>query len=919
MWHIFAWQWLTNAAVGGLVVLALGGLAVGFCRQPVRRSRLAVLTILSALMVPWVGAMPLPIPFRVSIAPRWPAALFLPGDETMVRGRDDAATEASPRTEPGAPPLASGPFGAPVSPNYVGPQPTAKWAGTGPGGWASTIRSTLAALPWLRIVSIGHATASVALLTWWVLGQASLRRVTRGARPVSLAVRKQFLAISGPAGSRVRLLESDRIALPFTFTWTCPVILVPSGLSASGHEEALKYALAHEWSHIERRDAWAWNFATIAAAVLFYQPIYWWLRRQLRLNQDYLADDRAASVGSPEDYATCLVRLARIRGGSSGVALPAMGICDRPSNLSRRVAMLISDRDRLEDRCPRTWSLVAAAATMLAILVAAGLRADATAPAPDEPKLRATKATPQEVKPEPKGETFHYSGKVTEKLSTRPISGATVIVRRWGPDPRNGGNRVVEETRQTTNAAGVYSFTISRGQLAEKWLSIELEVEHPDYATQGEYSYDQEEIRKLEAEGWKNSLATIRLWPARPVFSRVESPDGHPLEGAEIVAYSRTRLVNENPYEIGSYLRVKTDRNGRFRVPVTTPGSGVFWIVPKEYAPEMHAIPADRRGELGTFTLKKGMTVKGRARDAQGKPLAGLLLTIHRDLKRSPEREIFKWWVASDPFARQAETDALGNFTFGPMPAGEHVVRPVEEEDVPGQGLVRRTLPGVFAPRLLTIRDGESPDPLEIRVAPHVVIEGGWIDSKGKPRGGWYSMFVGAINGQGWHAMIYPSADGKFSVEVPRGIERAQITIFPGRLTSTRYRIGKDAKFEAGQVMMLGTLDHDIKELQIVRYDKTAVMVKATTKDGRPIDPITLAGEYTEEVADAGIKAEAGNGVSTEIPFETQDDGRLGATEITPDRALKITAYANGFKPSSRTLKIPEGKTEEMTLVLEAR
>ena len=55
VWHILAWRWLANAAVGGLIVLALGGLAVRLCRQPVRRARLVVLTILGALVVPWIS------------------------------------------------------------------------------------------------------------------------------------------------------------------------------------------------------------------------------------------------------------------------------------------------------------------------------------------------------------------------------------------------------------------------------------------------------------------------------------------------------------------------------------------------------------------------------------------------------------------------------------------------------------------------------------------------------------------------------------------------------------------------------------------------------------------------------------------------------------------------------------------------
>ena len=106
------------------------------------------------------------------------------------------------------------------------------------------------------------------------------------------------------------LLESDRIALPYTYTWARPVILLPTTLCGGDEPVALRYVLAHEWSHVEKRDAWAWNLACLAGLVLFYQPLFWWLRRQLRLCQDYLADARAVAAGSAEDYAAFLVRLA---------------------------------------------------------------------------------------------------------------------------------------------------------------------------------------------------------------------------------------------------------------------------------------------------------------------------------------------------------------------------------------------------------------------------------------------------------------------------------------------------------------------------------------------------------------------------------------------------------------------------------
>ena len=77
-WQILAWGRLADAAAGGLIVLAAGSLAARLCRQPVRRARLVVLTLLGAVAVPGLGALP--------VAPRWSAGL-LPAPAAILGSR----------------------------------------------------------------------------------------------------------------------------------------------------------------------------------------------------------------------------------------------------------------------------------------------------------------------------------------------------------------------------------------------------------------------------------------------------------------------------------------------------------------------------------------------------------------------------------------------------------------------------------------------------------------------------------------------------------------------------------------------------------------------------------------------------------------------------------------------------------------
>jgi beta-lactamase regulating signal transducer with metallopeptidase domain len=134
-------------------------------------------------------------------------------------------------------------------------------------------------LSWRRTLVLAHVAILIGLAAWWSIGQIVLFRLTRSARPVRQAVRDCLLRISGPEGECVRLLASDRIASPLTYTWARPVILLPGSLCQSEDPEALRYSLAHEWSHVEQGDAWAWYLACLAGIVLFYQPLSWWLRR----------------------------------------------------------------------------------------------------------------------------------------------------------------------------------------------------------------------------------------------------------------------------------------------------------------------------------------------------------------------------------------------------------------------------------------------------------------------------------------------------------------------------------------------------------------------------------------------------------------------------------------------------------------
>ena len=121
-------------------------------------------------------------------------------------------------------------------------------------------------------------------------------------------------------------------------------------------------------------------------------------------------------------------------------------------------------------------------------------------------------------------------------------------------------------------------------------------MEHPDYATRAGFGYALSMTRKNEKLNERPFFETIEMRPAQPITGRVETPEGEPAAGVEVLAYSRTDKLTKGQFEYGSFARAKTDAEGKFRLPITTPGRAVYWVLPKAYAPELHLLPDGKRG-----------------------------------------------------------------------------------------------------------------------------------------------------------------------------------------------------------------------------------------------------------------------------------------------------------------------------------
>jgi hypothetical protein len=160
----------------------------------------------------------------------------------------------------------------------------------------------------------------------------------------------------------VRLLVTDRVRAPAVLGALWPCVLIPVGMLSGTPAEQWRVILAHELAHVRRYDGLVNLAQMVVESLLFFNPMMWWLSRQVRVEREACCDALAAAAcGQPLSVARTLVEVAASlrepfypgsrAGGSpgSGGQLPAplLAMADpaREGDLTDRVERL-ADPDR---------------------------------------------------------------------------------------------------------------------------------------------------------------------------------------------------------------------------------------------------------------------------------------------------------------------------------------------------------------------------------------------------------------------------------------------------------------------------------------------------------------------------------------------------------------------------------------------
>ena len=939
--------WLCYAALSGLVILAIGSLAVWLCKEPIHKVRIIQWTFAACLVAPLVQVFGLTPGYEVGLV----SPVSSPSETVIPRFHDSdsaipfrsvrsvdpnrefsrsstvAEVDAEKNVESSATPTSF---------------PTAKSEkGNSIETETSSVRLAVAASEWLRWA---WCIAAALILVWWMVGLILRRRIAAQSDAPPAHVRQMLKTIAGDGSSRVRLLTSRRMKSPVMWGLLRPTIVIPE--SYVDDPQALRWGLAHEWSHVERRDFLTRLLAMGTNLVCFFQPCFWWLNRELAFNQDLLADAFAAKQGHADEYAAFLVQLSKQK--RFQLALGGVGMAEGGSTIFRRIRRLLASRPPLQKSGRIAAALIAIVSIVTITSVGAvRLAADTRS---DDAMENASNATegqdeekPVDEKPKSKGKPVVHFGVVVDASTNLPIAGAKVQIKReLSRDPETGKWVLLEKTEHVTNFLGVYSFSLSAEQVAQPSLYLEVKTEHPDYQVQGWGGYSYSMIQTNMKKGDLPWFTKINLQPGETVFGTVVDPDGNPIEGVRVSSYAKEKSEEQWGGGFrGSFQKVATNGKGQFNLVIPTPGDGVLWVHPKAYAPQAIRI-GDKRGNFGTLTMQPGVQLFGQILDADGNPLPRAAFNVRREGDSKEVDDFLNKNSVANGISAGAMTDADGNFKTSPLTPGSYRVQISEHADDPTEivdnWFVRKgieKLKHVFEQTKIEI--GDVPvESITIKAIPHVTINGQYLNSAGKPRSGSEVHFSCRYKDGFWHTRSNdPGKDGKFEILLPKGATEGRMLLITNEHSSLRWKFSGMKEHAFGPVNIPGKLDSDIDGFEIVRYEAPILLVKIEDPNGKPVrGDFRLFGEQTKEKIVAirdGEKSKHGSYES--VGFEKQSDGRWRSSQMLPDVEMAVQLHRKIASPKPadggpapmateplaevQVVTLKESETREITFVID--
>lgn len=196
------------------------------------------------------------------------------------------------------------------APNRIPTNALQNTAAASPSAPTSWFAMSWSSISWSGIAAAIYFLVALILLVRFFVGLAFTRRLVNASHDILdprvttlLDARAQAVGIE----SVPKLLETKLISVPVTIGALHPSILLPKNWRA-WDDAKLTAVIAHEVSHVARRDALTQRLSLLHRAIFWFSPMAWWLDRHLADLAEQASDEAALSCGADRnDYARTLL------------------------------------------------------------------------------------------------------------------------------------------------------------------------------------------------------------------------------------------------------------------------------------------------------------------------------------------------------------------------------------------------------------------------------------------------------------------------------------------------------------------------------------------------------------------------------------------------------------------------------------
>ena len=217
----------------------------------------------------------------------------------------------------------------------------------------------------------------------------------------------------------VAVLSVPGVLEPGVVGFFRPVLLLPEKLVKSLNPAHLQAVIAHEMTHVRRRDNLTAAIHMVIEALFWFYPLVWWIGTKLVEEREKACDEAVVELGSePQEYADAILKVCTFYMDSPLACVAGIS----GANLKRRVQAILTANPSADLNPARKVALIAAAVAALAIPLAVGML--------DAPSIRAQSHPLMPAIHETQATPVAASDPANDYLSTLGMVTATSVVVR---------------------------------------------------------------------------------------------------------------------------------------------------------------------------------------------------------------------------------------------------------------------------------------------------------------------------------------------------------------------------------------------------------------------------------------------------------------------------------------------------------